>query len=875
MNTQVLSSWSWKQSTSSQWHQCAHTKPTTQIHNDLVDAKVIPDYLKGLHERDMQWVGEVDWEYKTTFTYMSANSGSQKDLVFDGLDTYATVYLNGKEILKSDNMFHMHRIDVREILVEGENELRIYFESALLKARQIEKADGKHMVCWNGESCRLYIRKAQYHFGWDWGPVLMTCGPYREVRFETYDARFEELYGHVEVDESLKSVVINVSVKSEGVAEKKHIRLLNPDGNIACSKEIPASDDKVTFELSNPQLWYPHKYGSQPLYTLEATLLSKNSVKLHELSKRIGLRRARLVQQPLDGQPGTSFFFEVNNIPIYCAGSNWIPAHSMLTSLTRKDYREWLQLMVDGNQDMLRVWGGGVYESDDLYSQCDELGILVWQDFMFGCGQYPCYPELAASIKREAEQQLSRLRDYCCIVIYAGNNEDYQVAESNNLEWDPEDHSGDWTHTNFPARTIYETILPNAVAKVCPGVYYHPGSPWGGNGTTDKTIGDIHQWNVWHGSQEKYQNWAQLGGRFISEFGMQGLPDIKTIDDWLEGDETERYPQSRTMDHHNKAGGFERRIALYVTENLRIERYDMESWVYVTQLMQAECLAYAYRCWRREWKGRGKEYIAGALVWQLDDCWPCTSWAICDFYRRPKLAYYAIKRESAPIALGLYRNEEPSEREKELANGNGTTQPANGDAHADGETDGESGGGLAAQPGHSTPFDYSPRSFNVDIWGVNTSATEVAATLEVDFLDVASGKPLQQRETSSVTLGSNQSTSFITGRRFPNPDNTVIIACLRSKSGEVLFQAADWPQPLKYLKFPGRKVHLTVEQSYVEVQTDKPVKGVQLQLDSDTKEVFWEDNGFDLFPGEVKRVNAPGLEKNDSVSFRFYGQYSQ
>ncbi|KRZ98589.1 uncharacterized protein AC631_05655, partial [Debaryomyces fabryi] len=294
---------------------------------------------------------------------------------------------------------------------------------------------------------------------------------------------------------------------------------------------------------------------------------------------------------------------------------------------------------------MVRVWAGGIYESDFFYETCDRLGIMVWQDFMFACGQYPGYPEFIENIKFEAIDQIKRLRNHCSIALYAGNNEDYQVAEQFNLEWDRNDVSGDYSKTNFPARTIYENVLPKLVGEYSVDVPYHPGSPWGGNGTADETTGDVHQWNVWHGNQEKYQDWYRLGGRFVSEFGMEALPNRKTYEACIT-DPTELYPQSETVDHHNKADGFERRLALYVIENIKVKGLDLDSWIYATQLMQLECLGYAYRCWRRQWKGDGQRYAGGAIVWQINDCWPVASWAICDFYKRPKLAYYSVKRES-------------------------------------------------------------------------------------------------------------------------------------------------------------------------------------------------------------------------------------
>ena len=443
----------------------------------------------------------------------------------------------------------------------------------------------------------------------------------------------------------------------EGKASKLRLDI-SLGSSLVASQEIDAGAS-ATFIISDPELWYPVRYGKQPLYKVKATIV-ENGEDIDSVSKKIGLRRAELVQRPLKEQPGTSFFFEVNGIPLFCGGSDWIPADNFIPRISKERYYDWVKLVADGNQFMIRVWGGGIYEEQAFYDACDELGILVWQDFMFGCGNYPAWPELRASIKREAEENIKLLRHHPSIVIWAGNNEDYQYAESVDLEWDQNNTDAEsWLKTDFPARYIYEKILPDACRELCPSVYYHPGSPWGGVDTRDPTVGDIHQWNVWHGTQEKYQNFDKLAGRFVSEFGMEAFPSVKTIDAYLPlgKDDPDRYPQSSTIDFHNKADGHERRIALYLVENMRYAPDPLEQFVYCTQLMQAECLASAYRLWKRQWKGPGREYCAGALVWQINDCWPVTSWSICDYYLRPKHAYYTVKREMAPLSVGIMRRE--------------------------------------------------------------------------------------------------------------------------------------------------------------------------------------------------------------------------
>lgn len=832
MSRTVLRNWRFRQGGESKWLASKHSEPITEIYRDLLDHGLIPDPFVDRNERDVQWVAEKTWEYECDFVVDSR--AAHEDLAFEGLDTIAKVYLNDKLVLESDNMFHRPRVSVGDALKDGKNTLRIVFESALLWGREQEKKHGKCLL-WNGESSRAQVRKAQYHYGWDWGPVLMSCGPYRAITLEQYGARIADLYARTEVADDCKTAKVKPQFEIVGDASGVTVKteLVAPSGESVAVKEGPSPE----FALDAPQLWYPSGYGSQPLYTLNVTVVDKDQKALWKESVTFGIRKLELVQHELKDEPGTSFFFRVNNVPVFSAGSSWIPAHNMLTKLTRQDYANWISLLPKSNQIMVRVWGGGIYEPDDFYAECDRQGVLVWQDFMFACAQYPYHAEFRKSVEREARDQLIRLRNFCSICILAGNNEDYQVAEQVKLEYDPNDHSGDWTKTNFPARTAYETDLPR-ISKELTDIPYHPGSPWGGKDTTDPTVGDIHQWNVWHGTQEKYQNWGKLGGRFVSEFGMEAYPAMSTLKKCIT-DESQLYPQSLVMDSHNKADGFERRIALYVMENFRVRAMDLETWIYITQLMQSECLAYAYRCWRRQWKGPGREYIGGALVWQLNDCWPVISWATCDFYLTPKLSWYAIKRESAPLGVGIYRTTPEDKKKKTL------------------DPD---------QPG--PPPDLVDKTYIYDVWVSNLSLDPRDLTLSLRTFDARSGKLLKNHGDRQVHVAANQSTELL--EDLPVDDSIVVQARLLDADGKVVARAADWPQPLKHIVFDPRTVKATARDGFVEVTASGPVKGVMLSTTADNVE--WQDNGFDVFPDDVYIVQAPGVTPSTDVSVRFYEQ---
>ncbi|MCJ1434477.1 Beta-mannosidase B [Xylographa pallens] len=818
----------------------------TNVHLDLMHHNIIPDPFVGKNENLVQWVGERDWVYKTSFSSSEASKGGKSVIAFDGLDTYATVVLNGKEILKTEDMFIPERVDVSDLLKHGsENELEITFHSTWMVGKKlVEKYSEHNWGCWNGDVSRLAVRKAQYHYGWDWGPMLMTCGPWRPINLETYSSRVSDLYFTTTLDKSLKSakVVANAEVEGEATEVKFELSL---NGKTVGSESAQAQKGSatVTFNVEEPELWYPHTYGKQPLYELSATVSSGDS-KLDIISKKLGIRKAELVQRKLEDQPGTSFHFEVNDIPVFCGGSDWIPADNFIPRISSQKYRDWVKLVQDGNQVMIRVWGGGIFEEAAFYDACDEMGILVWQDFMFGCGNYPTNEDFLALVKREATENVKILRHHPSIVIWAGNNEDYQYQESEKLDYDPENKDAEsWLKSTFPARYIYEKILPDVTKALCPDTFYHPGSPFGGKDTRDPTVGDIHQWNVWHGTQEKYQNFDKIGGRFVSEFGMEGFPSIKTIDAYLpEGKkDADRYPQSSTVDFHNKADGHERRIALYLVENMQYKFDPFEQFIYSTQLMQAECLASAYRLWKREWKGPGREYCAGALVWQINDCWPVTSWAIVDFYLRPKAAYYTVKRELAPITIGLKRTV--------------TSTPANKYTRVDVKT-----------------------VHKIEMWASNLSLEKRTMGVQLKAWDLVTGKETYSKSLhDGFVLEPNRSVEITefdvpVEKQNAEEEQRTVVAAYLTENGKQVARYINWPEPLKYthLQKPKElKVKLSASGDALEITAEVPVKGVAVEAADDG--VVLSDNCVDVVPGETVYIAVKGLKsgEEDKLDVRY------
>ncbi|OJJ51766.1 hypothetical protein ASPZODRAFT_127897 [Penicilliopsis zonata CBS 506.65] len=809
------------------------------VHQDLIANKKLEDPFIGFNELKARWVNEKSWTYRNIFQKPAVPAESSIALVFDGLDTFATVKLDGKVILEADNMFLAHRVDVTKALeADGEHVLEIDFDCAMTRAQQLQEQHPEHKwACFNGSGSRLAVRKAQYHWGWDWGPLLMTAGIWRDVHLEAYTARVADLWVDTKLAPDHQSVDITVHADldvpvSSSCKISFTIRLDGKD--VAHAVVAGEKTSKVTFHLDNPSLWWPHGYGGQTLYEVSAAILSETE-ELHQISKRFGIRTAEVIQQP--DKHGKSFFFRINGIDIFCGGSCWIPADSFLPNVTAERYRKWIELMVAGRQTMIRVWGGGIFEDDRFYDVCDELGVLIWQDFMFGCGNYPTWPELLRSIEEEAIYNVRRIRHHPSIAIYAGNNEDYQVQESTGLTYDYEDKCPEnWLKTDFPARYIYEKILPDVVNKHGADVFYHPGSPWGdGKKSSDPTVGDIHQWNVWHGTQEKYQIFDTLGGRFNSEFGMEAFPHISTIKYFVEN-EADLFPQSHVIDFHNKADGHERRIATYLVENLRTAT-DLETYIYLTQVVQAETMMFGYRGWRRQWGD--ERHCGGALLWQLNDCWPTISWAIADYFLRPKPAYYAVARVLKPLAVGVRRE------------------------HHDWSV-------THAQP---------PKTSKFELWVVSSLQKETLGRVELRFISINTGLEIRGSIIhKNIAIVPNGTTNLIVDGLI---DHTIysephVLAARLWVDGHIVARDVDWPQPFKYLDLSNRGLEVKKKfespsgEQILVLSTQKPLKCLVFE---ERENVKISDSAIDLVPGDEQTVTITGLKADDaSLGYKFLGQ---
>ena len=494
-----------------------------------------------------------------------------------------------------------------------------------------------------------------------------------------------------------------------------------------------------------------------------------------------------------------------------------------------------------------RIWGGGIYEDEIFFSVCDELGILVWQDFGFACGSYPTYPSFLESVEKEVRQNLRRLRSHPSLIIWAGNNEDYQVQERYNLEYrfDEDKDPESWLKSSFPARFIYEFLLPKVISEEHPSVIYHPGSPWGGGKhTDDPTMGDIHQWNVWHGSMKKYQDFDQIGGRFVSEFGMEAYPHLETIN-YAVTNPAQRYPGSMVLDHHNKAGDHERRLMTYVAENFRIKD-ELSSFIHLTQIAQADAMSCAYKSWRRDWGRPGARKCGGVLVWQLNDCWPTISWAVVDYFLVKKPAFYTISRALDPVAVGVSRV-----------------------CHD-------------WTVGQSDPIKAASDT-GYDVWIASSRLQVLQADLVVRFISIKTGEDVHETLVKrDIEIMPNGTTEVIRGatldidvyQDITTPFETdkydpYVIYTRLLVDGKMVSTDTAWPQPLKYLDFSERSITVRAlpASDKVYISTQKPVKGFVFE---EKQGIVLSDNGFDVMPGEEKVVTVKGAEA-EGVKWTYVG----
>jgi beta-mannosidase len=607
------------------------------VHTDLMACGLIPDPFYRMQENDVQWVDGVAWEYRKEFTVPRAFLEEQAlDLVAGGLDTYATIRCNGRTVGSTADMFVEHRFPLKRYLREGKNVLSILFDSPVVRSKRLEKENGRLEVAL--EPHRVYARKAQYSFGWDWGPKLTTSGIWRDIALEAFSGRLVHPSAKV-VSVTGERAVIRFSAGVRRAGRRPlsvHVSLGGPDRAAEYTHDVRKGEVEFTVSVPDPHIWWPNGHGEQPLYTAVFSLFAGDEV-LDERQVRFGIRTVRLLQT--GDARGKSFIVEVNGRKIFCKGADWIPADSFIPRIAPSTYDRLLRMAKDAHMNMMRVWGGGVYEEDIFYDLCDRLGLMVWQDFMFACGEYPESPWFLRQVRDEAEKAVARLRNHPSIVLWCGNNECEWLFCTGNPGKTPDDMVG---------AKIFRDLLPSVVGKLDGTRPYWRSSPFGEGFPNDESNGNHHQWRVWSDWKD-YPEYEKDNARFVTEFGFQGPANLATLREaTLPRD---REPQSEVVEHHNKQVEGTERLIRFMAAHHRIPD-TLEDFVRKGQLVQGEALKCAAEHWRRR-----KYRTAGVLFWQLNDCWPVNSWSVIDSRLRPKAAYYFARRFFSPVLASIRRTD--------------------------------------------------------------------------------------------------------------------------------------------------------------------------------------------------------------------------
>ncbi len=780
------------------------------VHTDLLEHELIKDPFYRLNEHDLQWIDKKDWEYKTLFTVdKSTYNKEQIALNFAGLDTYADVYLNDELILKADNMFRGWSVGCKTLIKEGENSLRIYFHSPIKVGldiydnfpyvvqssandlAKIGKVPGEKWVS-------PHVRKAPYQFGWDWGPRLVSSGIWEPITLKAWN-KAQLITIHTQQKELNDQLAqLSSSFEIEASADEAAQLAININGKQLTSKAVDLKKGthtyQVDFTIENPKRWWSNGLGEAHLYQLEGQLNTSAGVESFEHT--LGLRTVELVRE--DDEVGRSFYFKLNGQPVFMKGANYIPNDVFLDRVTPEKYEHIIKSAADCHFNMLRVWGGGIYEKKIFYDLCDKYGILVWQDFMFACNMYPGNPEFLESVKQEAEYNVRRLRNHPSIALWCGNNEILAAWfgwgwKEDNEKKQPEGAKAMWK----AYKDIFLDVLPSAVEAHDPDREYWASSPQAGDTIrTNKIDGDEHDWRIWF-QDVPFITYHDGAARFVSEYGFQSFPELKTVKKYALPEDYDI--NSEVMKSHQRSFIGNGAIKRYMDNYYRNPK-DFESFLYVGLLLQAEGIRTGIEGHRIN-----MPTTMGSLYWQLNDVWPVASWSSIDYFGNWKALQYYTRKAFAPII-----------------------------AVPDTKTD------------------------DLLIYAVSDKFEDKAGKLELEIIDFE-GKQLWSH-AANVTIKANTST-VIFNQALKSllkdiPTDQVVLSTKLSVEGKVAYETTSYFKESKDLDLPAPTLATEVskiEKGYqITVTTDKLAKNVYFSYDE--AEGWFSDNYFDLLPGQSKTI---------------------
>ncbi len=804
------------------------------IHTDLIDNKLIEDPFYRTNEKKIQWIDKKDWEYKTTFK-VAPEMHQKKNIVlnFDGLDTYADVYLNDTLILQANNMFRSWEVDVKKFVKQGDNQLKVILHSPIKKGLALLEASPYGFPAnmdqsENGEigdkKISMFTRKAGYHYGWDWGPRLVTSGIWKPITLKAWDVlRITDVFikqPNITKEEAKIEFEVSVNVDENFLGK---INILNTETQTVY-KFIPVNfsskEDKIAIPISikKPKLWWSKGLGDPNMYHFTVQIVNEDDTEISRKEISTGLRSIKLIRKK--DTVGESFLFEINGIPTFIKGANYIPNDSFLTRVSNEDYEKVIKDAVDANMNMLRVWGGGIYENDYFYELADKNGLLIWQDFMFACAMYPGDKAFLENIKQEAIDNVVRLRNHPSIALWCGNNEiSWAWSFTDNPGWGWKD-----LYTKEQQKEVAQTyldifhaILPEVVKTYSNNTDYWPSSPQAGFEPEkypgyENTSGDMHYWGVWH-NKHLFEDFEKYKARFMSEYGFQSFPDFETVKKYALPEDFDI--ESEVMASHQRSGIGNLRIKEYMSWYYKVSS-KFEDFLYMSQVLQARALKTAIEAHRR-----AMPYTMGTMYWQINDCWPVASWSSTDYYKKWKASHYAIKKAYEPVLLTIHQEKE-----------------------------------------------------ELIIHGISDKLEDLKGILKLTILDF-NGENLSV-ENHKVVLHKNTSTEIFKtsiqkiSKNFNK--NEIVLKVEFYQNDENLIAKKlfyfEKPKDLNFEK-PNIKTEIIKNdgKSYLVISSDKLVKNLYINFKD--KNIFIDDNYFDLLPNEEVSLELIATEMIDLNEIEF------
>jgi len=800
------SQWQFRQKGTGKWYSAS--VPGT-VHTDLFENKLIPDPFYSDNEKKLQWIENEGWEYKTEFicdtkTFLNRHI----ELQFEALDTYAKVYLNNVLVLTADNMFRSWSIDVKKEIKEGKNNLSVVFESAVKKGK--EQAAKLNYVL-PGEE-KVFTRKSQFQYGWDFGPRFVSCGIGRKVKLFTWnDIKIISVNCITKtITDSTALVDVILKTNCDVAGDYKFERSFSAGNKLTdrfLKKNIVTlkrglNSDTIHFVIQKPKLWWCNGMGKPFLYDCRISLFKNNFI-CESKTVTAGIRTIKLVQEK--DSLGASFYFKLNGIPVFMKGANYIPQNIFLPRVNKNHHKQIISMAKNSNMNMLRVWSGGIYEEDEFYSQCDENGILVWQDLMFACAMYPGDSAFLNNVKHEIKDQALRIGNHPCIALWCGNNEIdegwHNWGWQKQFKYSPADSLKIWNDY----KKLFHEIIPQSLREESIEADYWPSSPSLGWGRQESLLrGDSHYWGIWWGN-EPFENYSKKVGRFMSEYGFQSLPVLKTLKSFC--DSTNLNLNSTAIKNHQKHPTGYQTINTYMEKDYKIPA-DLENYIYVSQLLQADGMKTAIEAHRG-----AKPYCMGTLFWQFNDCWPGTTWSSIDFQKNPKAFYYSLKKLYANILLSVAEKDSVFE-------------------------------------------------FHINSDSLNSVSGEIIISIK-DF----SGKVLLERKTKAYIKANSSQKIFELEKFWLKAFN--LNSCYMNfefKTSRARFKSLHYFVKPKDLNLPETKITWSRDKNILKIKCNSFTKNLFISIDDAS--VTLSDNFFDLEAGEQKEVKILSPVK-DFKSLKF------